>query len=109
MYCSKFFLYSLLRVEVLHFACTVNHNECLTYAGKEFNKWLNNQKQRPPPDLRSVIYTYGMRINGNENNWNKVWGLYLSEPDAQEKAKLLQSLASTADPSLLKQLVKKKI
>jgi len=96
---------NLLRVQILSFACNVGHNDCLTVAGKEFNKWLNNQKERPPPDVRSVIYSYGMRINGNENDWNKVWNLYLKEADAQEKTKLLGSLSSTTDPWILKQFI----
>lgn len=71
-------------------------------ASKRFIGWLSNTKERPEPDLRSVIYTYGMRVNGNEDNWNKVWDLYLSETDAQEKAKLLASLSSTTEPWILK-------
>lgn len=100
------YIFSLLRVQILSFACRVGNSDCLSVASEQFNSWLNNAA-RPPPDLRSVIYTFGMRVNGNESNWNKVWNLYVAESDAQEKAKLLYSLASTTDPWILKRLVLK--
>lgn len=101
----KLSLCSLLRVSILNFACSVGHSECLENAGKHFNAWLNNSTDRPAPDLRNVIYYYGMVVNGNEENWDKVWNLYLNEADAQEKIKLMDSLSAIQVPWILKRYV----
>lgn len=63
---------------------------------------LNDTKKRPSPDVRSTIYYYGMKTNGNEQNWDTVWKLYLNETDAQEKALLIQSLSAIKDADILK-------
>lgn len=56
---------------------------------------------RPLPDLRNVIYYYGMAAVGNEEKWEKVWNVYLKETDASEKAKLAYGLSGIQLPWLL--------
>lgn len=92
---------SLLRSEVLAFACRFGHAECLDRVKEEFLKWLKNPSVRPHPDIRSVIYNYGMEVAGNETTWKQVWDLFAAELDAQEKVKLMASLARVQDPSIL--------
>lgn len=103
-----FFLphHSKLRVTVLGFACAFGYAPCLKTVGDEFNKWISNSTVRPTPDLRSLIYYYGILANGKEENWNIVWNLYLNETDASEKAKIMSALSAVQDPILLKQYVK---
>lgn len=96
---------SKLRVTVLGFACAVGYAPCLKEAGDQFNKWLANSTVRPTPDLRGTVYYYGMLANGNEQNWNAVWDLFLKETDASEKVKLMSALAAVQNPTLLKQYV----
>jgi hypothetical protein len=44
-----------------------------------------------------------MRLAGGEKEWKTMWNLYLDEPDAQEKIKLLQGLAMSSEPLILEQ------
>lgn len=97
--------FSLLRSEVLQFACRFGHEECLDKAQSMFIGWLKNPSARPHPDIRSVIYNYGMEMAGNETTWKQVWDLFVSELDAQEKVKLMSSLARVQDPSILSRWV----
>lgn len=94
-------LLSLLRADVLSFACRFGHPESLERAREEFLRWLKNPAVRPHPDIRSVVYNYGMEVAGNETTWKQVWQLFSAELDAQEKTKLMASLARVQDPSIL--------
>lgn len=90
-----------MRTTVLNFACSVGLPECLEVAGNKFNEWLNETSNRPEPDLRNTIYYYGMASVGDKEKWDKVWDVYISEPDASEKAKLVYSLSAIKDHSVL--------
>lgn len=86
---------------MLDLACRVGLKKCLDEAGVKFEDWLKDPQERPKPDVRGLVYTYGMQVKGNEENWPIVWDLFIKETDAQEKVKLMASLASVRDPSLL--------
>ncbi|KAJ6640396.1 Glutamyl aminopeptidase, partial [Pseudolycoriella hygida] len=90
-----------LRTTVLNFACAVGLPECLTEVGNKFNDWLKNTDLRPSPDLRNIVYYYGMASAGNSQNWEVVWGVYMSEPDASEKAKLIYGLSGIKHTEIL--------
>ncbi|XP_059611048.1 uncharacterized protein LOC132257980 [Phlebotomus argentipes] len=94
-----------LRGLILQFACAMGHKECLSIAGDEFKKWLQDPSNRPHPDLRSIIYSYGMQSVGDKEKWDQVWKIYLAETDAQEKTKLMSALTSVKDHSLLNRLI----
>lgn len=99
------FFRSKLRVTVLGFACAVGHPQCVKEAGDRFNNWLSNSTVRPTPDIRGIVYYYGMLANGNEQNWEDIWNLYLSETDASEKVKLMSALSAVQKPTLLTRYV----
>uniref|UniRef100_A0A1B0DFZ5 ERAP1-like C-terminal domain-containing protein n=1 Tax=Phlebotomus papatasi TaxID=29031 RepID=A0A1B0DFZ5_PHLPP len=94
-----------LRGRILDLACSMGHEECLNHAGKEFDKWLQNPSDRPHPDLRALIYEYGMVSVGNKAKWEQVWKLYLAETDAQEKIKLMNALSAITDLSVLNRFI----
>ncbi|XP_066993050.2 glutamyl aminopeptidase isoform X2 [Anabrus simplex] len=94
-----------LRGVVLSLACSVGHKKCLDQAKAEFDNWLSNPDNRPDPDIRDLVYVYGMKMNGNEETWDTMWSLYLNEGDAQEKTKLLSGLASVQEPWLLQRFI----
>ena len=52
-------------------------------------------------NLRLLVYRYGMKKSGTEENWNKMFQKYKDTPLAQEKDKLLYGLASVEDGPLL--------
>lgn len=94
-----------MRTTVLNFACSIGLPECIEAAGRQFDDWLEktrtNPDDRPDPDLRNIIYYYGMYSRGNETNWNEVWEIYLKETDASEKAKLIYGLSGIQVPWIL--------
>ncbi|XP_061399840.1 glutamyl aminopeptidase-like [Musca vetustissima] len=98
-------LQNLLRVTVLNSACNYGDSMALEEAGKRFKTWLNNPSQRPHPDIRSIVYYYGMKSVGNEQNWNQVWDIFVNETDAQEKAKLMEALAAIKEPWILQRFI----
>lgn len=95
LFCSR------LRVTILSAACSLGLPECLAEASAEFTRWLDNPDVRPHPDVRETVYYYGMLNSGNEENWNKMWELFVAEEDASEKAKLMYGLAAVQEPWIL--------
>lgn len=92
------------RTTVISFACYIGVPACLNAVGEEFTRWIANPEVRPDPDLRTIIYSYGMRTRGDEASWNIVWDLYLKETDAAEKQKLMGALNNIQVPWILKRL-----
>lgn len=90
-----------MRTTVLNFACSIGLPQCIEQAGIKFNEWLANPDVRPQPDLRNVIYYYGMASAGNAENWEKMWEIYKNESDASEKAKQVYGLSGIQVPWLL--------
>lgn len=98
---SLFSFLSRLRVTILGAACSLGLPACLNQASAEFEKWLANPSTRPHPDVRETVYYYGMLNSGNEESWNQMWNLFVSETDASEKSKLMYGLAAVQEPWIL--------
>lgn len=98
---------SRLRVSVLSLACSLGVSDCLNEAAERFTKWISNptDENRPAPDLREVVYFYGMQQTGSESNWEQLLELYKSESDASEKVKLMYGLSAVQDGQLLYRLI----
>lgn len=94
-----------LRTTVLNFACSVGLPSCLEQAGNHFNNWLLDPSVRPDPDLRNIIYYYGMASVGNAEKWEQVWSIYKQETDASEKAKIVYGLSAIKDYATLTKFV----
>lgn len=77
-------------------------SKCLETAGEKFESWLKDATQRPHPDIRFIVYNYGMQVKGSEENWEAVWKLFIGENDAQEKLKLMSALAAVRNDELLR-------
>lgn len=60
---------------------------------------------RPNPDLRDLVYYYGTLSVGNEDTWFQMWDLFIAEPDAQEKIKLMSGLSAVQVPWILQRFV----
>lgn len=100
---------SQLRTTILGLACSLDMAECLKEAGSRFDDWLvSPQTKIPSPDLRNLVYYYGMANVGNEAKWNQMWTIYKQETDAQEKAKLMYGLSGVQVPWILSKLIKRK-
>ncbi|KAH8273103.1 hypothetical protein KR018_001059 [Drosophila ironensis] len=94
-----------LRIKVLSTACSLGHQSSLEQATTLFNQWLASPATRPSPDIRDVVYYYGLQQVNTEAAWDQVWQLYLNEDDAQEKLKLLNAVCSVQVPWILRRLI----
>ncbi|XP_053392901.1 glutamyl aminopeptidase-like [Mercenaria mercenaria] len=90
----------LMRSTIISLTCGNGHPGCLKVARQRFSDWLSNGTIIPP-NLRSVIYTYGMRSVQTPIEWMKVWEKYKAESVPQERSKLMSALAQTPSISLL--------
>uniref|UniRef100_A0AAG5CP51 glutamyl aminopeptidase n=1 Tax=Anopheles atroparvus TaxID=41427 RepID=A0AAG5CP51_ANOAO len=96
---------NLLRTTILDLACSFGHNECLAEAGKRFLEWLNDGAI-VHPDLRSIVYTYGIQSNGvTVADWERVLERFRTENDANEKTKLMVALASYPDQRTMRRFL----
>lgn len=90
-------------MSVLKLACALELKDCQEQAEQRFTKWLNapTAENRPAPDLREVVYYYGMQQASNEKNWEALLELFKAESDASEKSKLMYGLSAVQDAQLL--------
>lgn len=61
--------------------------------------------QKVSPNLREIVYSFGMKASGNLEVWNWMLQLYKNESNAQEKTKLLRGLTSISEPWILSHLI----
>lgn len=99
------FFFSRLRVTILTTACSLGLPECLEQASTRLSAWLSNPSARPAPDLREIVYYYGMQNIGTEELWNEMWNVFKAELDASEKSKLMYGLAGIQSPWMLHRFV----
>ncbi|XP_011303363.1 glutamyl aminopeptidase isoform X2 [Fopius arisanus] len=95
-----------LRSSILSLACTVGHVECLQDVGDIFKNWINNERDdRPHPDIRELVYAYGMSYAGKEAEWNVMFKRFVDETDASEKLNLQRGLAAVQSSWLLTKFI----
>ncbi|EAA08434.6 AGAP003077-PA [Anopheles gambiae str. PEST] len=95
---------NLLRTTILDLACSFGHPACLEEASKQFRGWLNAGAVIHP-DLRSVVYTYGIQSGVTVADWDKVLERFRQENDANEKTKLMVALASYPDQRTMRRFL----
>nr|XP_031842296.1 glutamyl aminopeptidase-like [Nomia melanderi]XP_031842297.1 glutamyl aminopeptidase-like [Nomia melanderi]XP_031842298.1 glutamyl aminopeptidase-like [Nomia melanderi]XP_031842299.1 glutamyl aminopeptidase-like [Nomia melanderi] len=95
-----------LRTSVLGLACSVGHEECLEDAGQIFTKWIQDPKDiRPHPDIRALVYYYGMHNIGDEASWKIMFDRFVAETDSTEKLKLMRGLAGIRSTWILNKFI----
>lgn len=58
----------------------MGHPDCLNSAAQLFREWMQSPENRPNnPDLKSIIYFYGMQEAGNEKYWDTMFDLFVKE------------------------------
>ncbi|XP_017111880.1 glutamyl aminopeptidase [Drosophila elegans] len=90
-----------LRVSILSAACALGVPDCLEQAARRFNAFLQNPTSRPSPDLREIVYYYGMQQSTSQANWEQLFQIFAAETDASEKLKLMYGLSGVQDSQLL--------
>ncbi|XP_052129987.1 glutamyl aminopeptidase [Frankliniella occidentalis] len=89
-----------LRALVLSLSCSLKNDDSLNQANTMFKNWLKGG-QKPHPDIRSVVYRYGLGNSEDTNDWELLLQKFKDEKNTQEKVKLMFALATTANESLL--------
>lgn len=67
-----------------------------------FKDWIDRDTYLVP-NLRSLVYRFGMSKIGDANMWNTMWQRYVNQTDPQESIKLLYGLAFPSEPWLIYQ------
>ncbi|CAG2104288.1 unnamed protein product, partial [Medioppia subpectinata] len=96
----------LLRNYIISLACSSGNQDCLQEANNQFKQFLTTG-QPIGADIRANAYKYGIQVNTNDNEWNQVLDLWLTEVSSAEKSKLLTALTSVDDSQLLSKLIAK--
>jgi len=96
----------LHKIQMITLGCRVGVSACLNKAKQLFTSWLQNNSQKPHVEVRSIVYSYGIAETGEEE-WDKVWDLYLAEHDPQEKSRLRVSLTQGREPWILARLIER--
>ena len=68
------------------------HTGCIEEAGKRFATWIDSMEHYVPPNLRNLVYRYGMGARGDSAAWNEMLKRFMAETNPAEKRKLLYGL-----------------
>uniref|UniRef100_T1JIK8 Aminopeptidase n=1 Tax=Strigamia maritima TaxID=126957 RepID=T1JIK8_STRMM len=91
---------------ILDDTCALDYAPCLEEAYTRLVQWLKDSNS-VAADLQGVVFMYGLRGAGANSAllWEEIWSRYLIEPSPQIKNNLLDCLATTSRPWLLKRLL----
>ncbi|EZA48634.1 aminopeptidase N isoform X2 [Ooceraea biroi] len=92
------------RIDVLNWACSFGHEDCVGNAVQQFSNWRNtpNPDVNNPisPNLKGVVYCTAIRVGG-QREWDFAWQRYRATNVGSEKDLLLQALGCTRETWLL--------
>lgn len=71
----------------------------------KFTTWIRDQNERINPDLREIVYHYGMMSVGSLESWNKMWSVFKNETDLQEKNRLMRGLAGIRESWIIQKYI----
>ncbi|KAK9505908.1 hypothetical protein O3M35_009875 [Rhynocoris fuscipes] len=95
----------LLKSTLANLAVRMELPSAMMKVNELFNNWITNKSDIPSVDYKAIVFTYGMKGENLESNWNQLWNLYLKEEDPQQKVRLMVALASVSDEQLIKKLL----
>ena len=80
---------------ILFYSCARNgHTGCKEEAGERFSAWIGDKDHYIPPNLRNLVYRYGMGERGDSAAWDEVLRRFVVEENPAEKRKLLYGLGT---------------
>ncbi|XP_052740778.1 membrane alanyl aminopeptidase-like [Bicyclus anynana] len=91
---------SLLRQEVLNFACDRGHRGCMLDSEEKFNKMISDSRHWVDSRIRRHVYKMGVR-GGYQEQFNFLMNRFKSSNIANDQLEMLRGLASTISPVLL--------
>ena len=99
-------LEKLNRNNILSLACRHGLDICTKEAARLFSNWIKDSSVYITPNIRALVYKYGMAEINDPTIWETMFIRYLREKNAQEKAKLLYGLAHIREPSVIQRFIK---
>ncbi|XP_039305281.1 glutamyl aminopeptidase-like isoform X2 [Solenopsis invicta] len=93
-----------VRPTVIALACATGSEKCLQRAGDLFKDWLLLKKPQHP-DIRELIYYYGMRYRSDPDEWRAMFEVFKDESDPSEKNKIMMGLAGIKSTTILKEYI----
>ena len=93
------------RNNILQLACHYGYRPCNAEAGRIFNKWIADSEYYIKPNIRSMVYKYGMQESNDPDAWEIMFSRYTSEINSQEKAKLLYGLSQVKEPWIIERFL----
>lgn len=90
----------LLRTDVINLMCSSGDDECLSTAAQKFTAW-KDESVPIPPNIKSIVYNYGMQSLDSADVWNWMLQRYKDEVDAREKLRLMKGLSCTSNDQIL--------
>lgn len=92
------------RIDILIWACTFEHDDCVRNAVMLFQNWQNSpdpDRDNPiPANLKSVVYCTAIRTGG-QAQWDFAWERYQNTNVGSEKDLLLYALGCSREPWIL--------
>ncbi|XP_015519764.2 aminopeptidase N [Neodiprion lecontei] len=92
------------RIDVLSWACSLGHKDCVQNAVTQFHNWQitpNPDNNNPiSPNLKSVVYCTAIRVGG-QAEWDFAWERYQKTNVGSEKDLLLHALGCTRETWIL--------
>ena len=96
----------LNRNNILSLACRHGLTVCRQEAAALFSSWITDQSFYIHPDIRALVYKYGMGETSDPGSWEIMFQRYLQETNAQQKKKLLYGLAFIKEPWVLQRFIR---
>ncbi|XP_057331888.1 aminopeptidase N [Microplitis mediator] len=92
------------RIDILLWACTFGHDDCVRNAVMQFQNWRNSpdpDTSNPiSPNLKSVVYCTAIRTGG-QAEWDFAWERYQKTNVGSEKDLLMYALGCSREPWIL--------
>jgi len=95
----------LNRYNILNLACDHGYKACNERAEQIFNQWIKDPDFYIKPNIRSLVYKYGMQNSNNPDSWEIMFSRYVNEINSQEKSKLLYGLSQVKEPWILERFL----
>ncbi|XP_011637436.2 LOW QUALITY PROTEIN: glutamyl aminopeptidase-like [Pogonomyrmex barbatus] len=93
-----------VRGPILELTCSIEFDICMKKVKSIFDSWLFLEKP-VHPDIRELVYYYGIRQSEDEMDWYAMFEKFLDEYDPVEKNKLMYGLAGVKSTQTLKEYI----
>ena len=93
------------RFNILNLACQYGYQPCNEEAEKRFKQWIDDENTYIKPNIRSLIYKYGMQQLNDIEAWETMFQRYLKEKNSQQKSKLLYGLSQVKETWILERFL----